>query len=82
MTELAWDSYRCQCGGEAVMGIMSLVAHCDKCPRVYVSSFSGNRWYSNIAEANDVENDYWSRKAASRIQRDPVEQGMKGAPHE
>lgn len=34
-------------------------------------------WYSNIAEANDVENDYWSRKAASRIQRDPVEQSGK-----
>lgn len=30
--ELVWDVYRCPlCGGEAPMGVMSLVAHCVDC---------------------------------------------------
>ena len=30
--ELVWDVYRCPlCGGEAPMGVMSLVAYCGDC---------------------------------------------------
>ena len=54
MSDLAWDSYSCNCGGTAVMGVMSLVARCDKCPRVYaqVDMSGGGRWFSTIADAN------------------------------
>ena len=53
MTELVWDVYRCECGGEALMGLVSLVAHCPDCPRVY-ARFAINKgaWFANIDEAN------------------------------
>ena len=63
MSELAWDSYKCKCGGDAVMGIMSLVARCDKCPRVfaYVSMTGKGRWFPDINAANEA---YRSEEAA------------------
>jgi hypothetical protein len=50
-----WDAYECECGGRAAMGVMSLVAHCDKCPRVYAQvSMSGKgQWFPNIDAANE-----------------------------
>lgn len=55
-TGLAWDTYRCECGGEAPMGIMSVVAHCQSCPRVYVTGVYARGWFSNIDAANAAEN--------------------------
>ena len=34
------------------MGIMSLIAQCDKCPRVYVEAGSVKGWFKNRATAN------------------------------
>ncbi len=37
--QVVWDVHRCPfCGGEAPMGLMSLVAHCDDCGAV------GEQW--------------------------------------
>ncbi len=47
-TGLVWDSYICNCGGHALMGIMSLVARCPNCPRVYAMG----RWHASLDEAN------------------------------
>jgi hypothetical protein len=53
MTELVWDTYKCECGGTAVMKLVSLVAHCDQCPRVFAAVDVGDRrWFPNIDEAN------------------------------
>jgi hypothetical protein len=54
-TGLAWSEYRCSCGGRAAMGIMSLVARCDTCPRVYVFGMRAHGWYSDIEAANKAE---------------------------
>jgi hypothetical protein len=51
-TGLCWDSYQCECGGIAPMGIMSLVAYCLNCPRVYVHA---KGWYRSIYAANEAE---------------------------
>jgi hypothetical protein len=44
--------YRCECGAWANMGIMSLVARCPNCPRVYACFDQNGRWFANIDEAN------------------------------
>jgi Bacterial regulatory protein, Fis family len=48
---LLWATYRCDCGGTAVMGIMSLVAKCPDCPRVFAHAESEPRWYPSIDAA-------------------------------
>jgi len=56
-TELVWDAYHCECGGTAVMPLMSLVARCDRCPRVYAAIAIGKRqWFPNIDAANEAYN--------------------------
>lgn len=62
MTQLVWDVYHCKCGGEAAMGIMSLIAKCDKCPRVYASGQYARGWFSSREEANQVEADHGNRR--------------------
>ncbi len=66
MSELAWASYRCECGGTAVMGVMSLVAHCDRCPRVYVHGRYARGWFANVEEANERED------ARGHVKRQPT----------
>jgi hypothetical protein len=57
MTELVWNIYPCECGGTAVMPLVSLVARCDRCPRVYAAVAVGDRrWFANIDEANAAYN--------------------------
>jgi hypothetical protein len=45
---LVWDVYICpRCGGEAQMGLMSLVARCP-CGMVYVDVSPDKGWYESM----------------------------------
>ena len=52
-----WNNYTCpNCGAEAAMGIMSLVARCPNCPAVYVQDSARTGWYASEAAYYEISN--------------------------